>query len=103
MGVCSVAGAAIAGKPAPTGKFFIIRGAGSGTMKVSGKYTFFPVYERAMPAIGLVRCLRRMRVPPPPIAGMARSYTNIGAISSSGAASDAMKVSVKNRKFPGFL
>ena len=33
------------------------------------------VYERAMPAIGPVRCPRRMKILPPPIAGMARSYT----------------------------
>ena len=96
MGVCSAAGAAIAGKPAPTGKFFIIRGAGSGAMKVSVKYTFSPVYERAMPAIGPLRCQHRMRTPPPPIAGMARSYTNSGAVSSFGVASGAMIVRVKN-------
>ena len=41
---------------------------------------FFPVYERAVPAIGSFRCLRRLRILPPPIAGMVRSYTNIGAV-----------------------
>ena len=37
MGVCSAAVAAIAGKPAPTGKFFIIRGVAMGIMKVGVK------------------------------------------------------------------
>ena len=49
MGVCSAAGAAIAGKPAPTGKFFIIQGVAIRIMKVSVKHPLFsPVYERAM-------------------------------------------------------
>ena len=34
MGVCFAAGAAIAGNPAPTGKFFIIRGVAIRIMKV---------------------------------------------------------------------
>ena len=46
-------------------------------MKVSVKHALFsPVYERAMPAIGPFRCLRRLRILPPPIAGMAGSNTN---------------------------
>ena len=63
----------------------------------SVKHAFFPVYERAMPATGPFRCLRCMRSPLSPIAGMARSYTNIRAVSSFGVASGAMKVSVKKQ------
>ena len=86
-------------KPAPTTTcgFFIIRGVAIRIMSVSVKHAlFFPVYERAMPAMGTFRCLRCMRNPLSPIAGMARSYTNIGAVSSFGGDSGAMKVSVKN-------
>ena len=69
-------------------------------MTVSVKHALFsPVYERAMPATGPFRCLRCMRNPLSPIAGMARSYTNSGAVSSFGVASGAMKVSVKNKNF----
>lgn len=46
------------------------------------------VYERAMPATGDGRILIRYRQGKGPIAGMARSYTNIGQFQ----ASDAMIV-----------
>ena len=81
--------------------FFILRGGNCHERSV--KHALFsPVYERAMPAIGPFRCLRCMRSLLSPIAGMARSYTNIGTVSSFGVASGTMKVSVFLTFFASF-